>query len=78
MDILASQMHVNENYMAEENWTWAFVRRQITKQPITVAARSKAWTVFARPNAGIMGSNPTQGMDVCIVCFYSVFFLFCV
>jgi hypothetical protein len=39
--------------------------------PITVDARSKAWTVFARSNAGLVGSNPTQGMDVC-VCFYSV------
>jgi hypothetical protein len=40
--------------------------------PITVAARSKAWTVFARSNAGIVGSNPTRGMDVCV---YSVFVL---
>jgi hypothetical protein len=32
--------------------------------PATVAARSKACTVFARSEAGIMGSNPTQGMDV--------------
>jgi hypothetical protein len=46
--------------------------------PITVAARSKAWTVFARSNTEIVGSNPTQGMDVCIVCVYSVFVLFCV
>jgi hypothetical protein len=29
-----------------------------------VAARSKAWTVFARSDTGIVGSNPTQGMDV--------------
>jgi hypothetical protein len=41
--------------------------------PIRVAARSKTSTVFARSNAGIVGSNPTQGMDVCIVCVYSVF-----
>jgi hypothetical protein len=33
---------------------------------ITVAARSKAWTVFARSKAGNVGSN------VCIVCIYSV------
>jgi hypothetical protein len=26
---------------------------------IKVAALSKAWTVFARSNAGIVGSNPT-------------------
>jgi hypothetical protein len=32
--------------------------------PITVAALSAAWTVFARLNAGIVDSNPTQDMDV--------------
>jgi hypothetical protein len=31
---------------------------------IAVAARSKAWTVLARSNAGIVSSNPTRGMDV--------------
>jgi hypothetical protein len=45
--------------------------------PITVAARSKALTVFARSNIGIVGSNSTQGMDVC-VCDYSEFVLSCV
>jgi hypothetical protein len=29
-----------------------------------VAKRSKACTVFARSEVGIMGSNPTQGMNV--------------
>jgi hypothetical protein len=43
-----------------------------------VAARSKACTVFARSKAEIVGSNPIQGMDVCIVYVYSVFVLFCV
>jgi hypothetical protein len=41
-------------------------------------ARSNAWTVFVRLNARIVGYNPTQDMDVCIVCVYSVFMLFCV
>jgi hypothetical protein len=41
-------------------------------QRITVAARSKARTVFARSNTGIVGSNPTRRMDVCV---YSVFVL---
>jgi hypothetical protein len=36
------------------------------EKPITVAARSKAWTVFVRSNTGIMGSNPTRVMDVCV------------
>jgi hypothetical protein len=43
-------------------------------EPITVAARSKAWTVFSISNTGIVGSNPTQGMDVCLrlFCLYVV------
>jgi hypothetical protein len=41
----------------------------ISRVPITVAAPSKAWTVFARSNAGIVGSNLTQGMDVCVRLF---------
>jgi hypothetical protein len=35
-----------------------------------VAAPSKAWTVFARSNTGIVGLNPTQGMDVFLDLFY--------
>jgi hypothetical protein len=34
------------------------------QSPVTVAERSRAHTVFARPEAGTMSSNPTQGMDV--------------
>jgi hypothetical protein len=37
--------------------------------PITVAARSKAWTVFASSNTGIVGSNPTRGIDICVRLF---------
>jgi hypothetical protein len=44
-------------------------------QPVTVAERSKACTVFARSEAGIMSSNPTQDMDVWCVC---AFFCVCV
>jgi hypothetical protein len=36
---------------------------------IPVAAPSKAWTVFARSNAEIVGSNPTQGIDVFVRLF---------
>jgi hypothetical protein len=32
--------------------------------PVTVAERSKACTIFARSEADIVGSNPSQGMDV--------------
>jgi hypothetical protein len=44
--------------------------------PAIVTARSKAWTVFARSNTGIVCSNPTQTwMSVCV---YSMFVLSCV
>jgi hypothetical protein len=33
------------------------------------AARSKARTVFARSNTGVVASNPTQGVDVCMRLF---------
>jgi hypothetical protein len=34
------------------------------------AARSKARTVFARSNTGIVDSNPTEVMDVSVRLFY--------
>jgi hypothetical protein len=34
-----------------------------------VAAWSKAWTVFTRLSAGIVGSNLTWGMDDCVRLF---------
>jgi hypothetical protein len=40
--------------------------------PIKVAAQSNAWTVFARSNTGVVVSNSTRDMNVC-VCVYSVF-----
>jgi hypothetical protein len=39
---------------------------------IIVAGRTKVCTLFCPSNTGIMGSNPTRGMEcVCIfLCFY--------
>jgi hypothetical protein len=34
-----------------------------------VAERSKAWNVFASSNTGIVGSNTTRFMDVCLRLF---------
>jgi hypothetical protein len=42
---------------------------------VTLAAWSKASTVFACSNTEIVGSNPTGGMFVCV---YSVLVLACV
>jgi hypothetical protein len=36
------------------------------RQPIPAAARSVAW-VHGRSLAGIVGSNPAGGMDVCLL-----------
>jgi hypothetical protein len=36
----------------------------IITMPVTVDERSRACTVFARSEAGIVGLNPTQVMDV--------------
>jgi hypothetical protein len=38
-------------------------------EPITVAARSKAYIFFSRSNSGIVDSSPTQGMDVSLLLF---------
>ena len=35
--------------------------------PISVTVRSKAW-LYGRSLAGIVGSNPAGGMDVCVEC----------
>jgi hypothetical protein len=37
--------------------------------PITAPARFKAWTVFARSNTAIVGSNSTWGIDDCVRLF---------
>jgi hypothetical protein len=44
-------------------------------EPVTVAVRSMACTVFARSDAGIVDSNPTQGMDVW--CAYAFILCLC-
>jgi hypothetical protein len=43
--------------------------RWVPTLPITVA-ESRAWTVFASYNVGVVGSNPTRGKYACIRWFY--------
>jgi hypothetical protein len=45
--------------------------------PVTVAEWSKARTAFARSDAGIVGSNSTQGMDVWCMCLFCVCVVLC-
>jgi hypothetical protein len=42
--------------------------------PVTMATRSKAWTVLARSNTEVEDSNPTRGMGICmrLFCVYVV------
>jgi hypothetical protein len=42
---------------------------KVSSMPLTVAARSEVWTVFARSNTVVVGSNTTWGMDVCVRLF---------
>jgi hypothetical protein len=44
-----------------------FHRTEDAAEPVTVTARSKAWTVFSRSDSGFVGSNPSQVMDVSYV-----------
>jgi hypothetical protein len=66
---------VSENFQHSAHWwflrNWAIY---YIEAPNTAATRSKAWTAFARSKSGIVDSNPSQGMDVC-VCVYSLFVL---
>jgi hypothetical protein len=55
----------NNSFYSKFN-TATQVNESIHFSPIPVAARSKAW-VYGRSLAGIVGSNPTGGMDVCVV-----------
>jgi hypothetical protein len=58
-----------DRFLTQAWFTLFFLKVEFIGEPITVAVRSKAWTVFARSNTGIVGSNPTQGMDVCVLLF---------
>jgi hypothetical protein len=73
----------NQNYWVQFSGVeslaviWRFYVCYSTETTITGAARSKAWTVFARSNTGLVGSNPTEGMYVCVRLF-CVFVVLCV
>jgi hypothetical protein len=55
------------------------LKKKPVHTPVTVTQWSKSWTVLARLDAGIVGSNPTRGMHVYMYVYvYSVFVLSCV
>jgi hypothetical protein len=58
-------LHLNRQYFPQSPlWKPQLHNRKfLVGSP--VAARSKAWTIFALLTTGVVGSNPTRGMDVC-------------
>jgi hypothetical protein len=46
---------------------------KLLREPVAVAERSKACTLFARSEAGIAGSNPTESMNI----WYVYVFVLC-
>jgi hypothetical protein len=79
LQLVWDSVHPFNNGSTALSWVLAAFFSLLTLcTPITVVAQSNAWTAFAGSNAGIVGSNHTEGMDVCIVWVYSVFVLFCV
>jgi hypothetical protein len=56
-----------------QNQEWKHISKSSFFLPVTVAERSKACTVFARSEAGIVGLNPTEGMGV----WYVYVFILC-
>jgi hypothetical protein len=66
-------MNVPPYHEAEKKENLTFSNILIYYKPVTVAERSKACTAFARSEAGIVSSSPTQGMDV----WYVYAFILC-
>jgi hypothetical protein len=65
-----NSMELNPFLKSHTSLSYSLFFQHLTEPlPTMVTARSKAWPVFARSNAGIVGSNPTQGMDVCVCAF---------
>ena len=66
-DIISEHHHKDStHYVTSHSVGFTLVFLNFRSKPIPVAARSKAW-VYGRSPAGIVGSNPTGGMDVCLL-----------
>jgi hypothetical protein len=57
-------MTVTNQNLIEEEIKWRLNSGNACYLLVTITERSKACTVFAHSEAGIVGSKPTQGMDV--------------
>jgi hypothetical protein len=68
----------NESNILKTSYATTFLLDVLHSRPVTIAERPKAWTVFARSDAVIVGSNSTSGMDVWCVCACVRLFCVCV
>ena len=59
-------VNLSENYLKLCYTGVGFEPTISAGEPVPVAARSKA-QVYGRSPAAIVGSNPTQGLDVCVL-----------
>jgi hypothetical protein len=78
--ILAIDLHCTYVYIYSVYIRSPFISEVNDSGPVMIAEPSKAWTVFARSDAVIVGSNPASGMDVwCVyVCTRACLFCVCV
>jgi hypothetical protein len=67
-EICSAQIGIGKGFLSR---VLPFSPRIIPLVPVPVAARSKA-KVYGSSPAAIMGSNPTGGMDVCLLCVLCV------
>ena len=54
------------NYFERNSRTFGLSVDICARKPIPVAARSKTW-ICCRSFAGIAGSNPAGGVDICVL-----------
>jgi hypothetical protein len=69
LDIIENNRISSSNFFSQKSPSILDLFYPNSTEPIIAAARSKARTVFTRSNARIVGSNPTQSMDVCVRLF---------
>ena len=63
-EYMSRKVQFNPREGCRNAWPWYILIMYNVGEPIPSAARSKAW-VCGRSLAGIVGSNPAGGMDVC-------------
>jgi hypothetical protein len=80
--VLHGSMDVAANLLSSNNLSFFYLFMLSTWSLCLYASSQSQWSRGQRYElslpTGIVGSNPTQGMDVCMVCIYCVFVSSCV